>query len=61
MLSNGKVNLSSNPLDEIELIKRGLDTNSVEKFRLELSWDIQTFAKVIGTNASSYERHKKRT
>ncbi|MEM5480559.1 hypothetical protein WNY97_12070 [Pseudoalteromonas fuliginea] len=41
MLSNGKVNLNSNPLDEIELIHRGLDINNVEKFRLELRWDIQ--------------------
>ncbi|MBB1397799.1 hypothetical protein [Pseudoalteromonas sp. SG44-8] len=41
MLSNGKVNLSSSPLDEIELIHRGLGINNVEKFSLELRWDIQ--------------------
>ena len=41
MPSNGKVNLNSNPLDKIELIHRGLDINNVEKFRLELRWDIQ--------------------
>ncbi|CAM3030331.1 hypothetical protein [Pseudoalteromonas distincta] len=40
-LSNEKVNLSSNPFDEIELIQRGLDIKSVEKFRLELRWGIQ--------------------
>ena len=59
MLSNGKVNLSSNPLDEIELIQRGLDIKSVEKFRLELRWDIQSFAKSIGTNTRTFERHIK--
>lgn len=59
ILSNGKVNLSSNPLDEIELIQRGLDIKSVEKFRLELRWDIQSFAKAIGTNTRIFERHKK--
>ena len=59
ILSNGKVNLSSNPLDEIELIQRGLDIKSVEKFRLQLGWDIQSFAKAIGTNIRTLERHKK--
>ncbi|WP_304182775.1 hypothetical protein [Pseudoalteromonas prydzensis] len=59
VLSNGKVTLSSNPLDEIELIQCGLDINNVEKFRLELRWDIQSFAKAIGTSARSFERHKK--
>ena len=34
ILSNGKVNLSSNSFDEIELIQRGLDIKSVEKLRL---------------------------
>ena len=59
ILSNGKVNLSSNPLDEIELIQRGLDIKSVEKFRLQLGWDIQSFAKAIGTNTRTFESHKK--
>ena len=59
VLSNGKVTLNSNPLDEIELIQRGLDIKSVEKFRLQLGWDIQSFAKAIGTNIRTLKRHKK--
>ncbi|MGE6460699.1 antitoxin Xre/MbcA/ParS toxin-binding domain-containing protein [Pseudoalteromonas tetraodonis] len=59
ILSNGKVTLSSNPLDEIELIQCGLDIKSVEKFRLQLRWDIQSFAKAIGANTRTFESHKK--
>ncbi|MDN3490522.1 antitoxin Xre/MbcA/ParS toxin-binding domain-containing protein [Pseudoalteromonas sp. APC 3694] len=59
MLSDGKINLNSNPLDEIELIQRGLDINCVEKFRLELRWDLQSFTKAIGTKAKTYGRHIK--
>ena len=59
MLSDGTINLNSNPLDEIELIQRGLDINCVEKFRLELRWDLQSFTKAIGTNTKAFERYIK--
>lgn len=55
MLSDGTINLNSNPLDEIELIQRGLDINCVEKFRLELRW----VTKAIGTNTKAFERYIK--
>jgi putative toxin-antitoxin system antitoxin component (TIGR02293 family) len=59
ILSSGKVNLSSSPSDEIELIQRGLDIKNVEKFRCELRWDLQLFTKAIGTNAETFECHIK--
>lgn len=59
ILSDGTINLNSNPLDEIELIQRGLDINCVEKFRLELRWDLQSFTKAIGTNTKAFERYIK--
>ena len=59
MLSDGTINLNSNPLDEIELIQRGLDINCVEKFRLELRWDLQSFTKAIGTYREAFERYIK--
>ena len=59
ILSDGTINLNSNPLDEIELIQRGLDINCVEKFRLELHWDLQSFTKAIGTNTKAFERYIK--
>jgi hypothetical protein len=63
VLSNGKINCSSPPLDEIELIKHGFDINSVEKFSCELRWDMQSFTKAVGINTRAFtrtfERHKK--
>ena len=59
VLSDGTINLNSNPLDEIELIQRGLDINCVEKFRLELRWELQSFTKAIGTNTKAFERYIK--
>ena len=59
ILSDGTINLNSNPLDEIELIQRGLDINCVEKFRLELRWELQSFTKAIGTNTKAFERYIK--
>ncbi|MBH0094199.1 antitoxin Xre/MbcA/ParS toxin-binding domain-containing protein [Pseudoalteromonas sp. SCQQ13] len=59
MLSDGKINLNSDPLDEIELIQHGLDINCVEKFRCELRWDLQSFTKAIGTNTKAFERYLK--
>jgi uncharacterized protein (DUF2384 family) len=56
--TNGVINYSSNPLDEIELIQNGLNMNSVEGFRRELRWDLQSFARAIGTDPKTYNLYK---
>lgn len=59
ILTNRKICENSSHLEQINLIRQGVDIKSAERLRGTLSWDIRVFSSAIRTSNSSYLRYKK--
>ena len=59
VLSNRRINLNSNPLDEIDFLSQRLDISSIERLRCELNWARETLLKVISINTRDIGNYKK--
>lgn len=58
IISDGRITIVSNPIDEINLINNGLKFNAINQLRKQLKWELKTIAKVIGITPKALINYK---
>ena len=59
IVTGGKINYLSNPLDEMEIISSGVMFNDAILFRQSLHWNVTLLAEATGISVRAIECHQK--
>lgn len=59
VVSDGEITSSSNLLEQIAFVKRGIKVDTIDLLGQKLKWKPTVLAKAIGTTATTLERHRK--
>lgn len=59
VVSDGEITNSSNILEQIAFVKRGIKVDTIDLLGQKIKWKPTVLAKAIGTTATTLERHRK--